>query len=128
MAGLGAAAEAHFWPKNLHFFYATLIHTVDLWINGGECSRAVGVLVFLSAYMPCLESECQLGPVKSPMQNLQQVDLLWSTGEWSAAVWSTGGAVGAFQAEPSSGPRAMGTPPSLCSTSFSSQSLNHSHR
>ena len=38
-------------------------------------------------------------------------------------LWSTGGAVGAFQAEPSSGPRAMGTPPSLSSTSFSSQSL-----
>ena len=71
-----------------------------------------GVLVFLSAYMPRLESECQLGPVEGPMQNVQQVDLLWSTGEWTAAVelWSTGGAVGAFQAEPSSGPRAMGTP------------------
>ena len=45
-----------------------------------------GVLVLLSAYMPCLERECQLGPVAGPMQNLQQVDLLWSTGEWSAAV------------------------------------------
>ena len=52
-----------------------------------------GVLVFLSAYMPRLESECQLRPVEGPMQNLQQVDLLWSTGEWTAAVehwWSCG--------------------------------------
>ena len=36
--------------------------------------------------MPCLESECQLGPVEGPMQDLQQVDILWSTGECSSAV------------------------------------------
>ena len=45
---------------------------------------------FFCLHMPCLQSECQLGPPVGPMQNLQQVDLLWSTGECSPAVGGVG--------------------------------------